>query len=107
MEGYAHEHAQLCGNGSEPDTFSILPRLEGKLSLAINLWVNVDPTMTDSFTQVANHFYSEVAKENYHNGYVPANFNDHYHEIYAYLQVSNCVYSFVTSLFLQVLNYKK
>ena len=44
-------HAQLCGNGSEPDVFSVLPRLEGKLSLVINLWVIVDPTMIYNFTQ--------------------------------------------------------
>ena len=86
MEGYAREHTQLCGNNSEPDPFSVLPRLEG-MSLVINLWVNVDPSMTYSFTQVANHFYSEVAKEDYHNGYIPANFSIRYHELYAYLQV--------------------
>ena len=88
MERYAREHAQLCGNNSEPDPFSVLPRLEG-MSLVINLWVNVDPSMTYTFTQVADHFYSEVAKEDYSDQRVPANFDDRYHELYAYVQVIN------------------
>jgi hypothetical protein len=93
LEGYAREHAQLCGNTSVPDTFSVLPRLVGLPSLVINLWANADPTMTNNFTQVADHFYSEGAKEDYRNGYVSANFNDRNHELYAYLQVST--YNFV------------
>ena len=88
MEGYAREHAQLCGNGSEPDIFSVLPRLEGELFLTINLWVIVDSTMIYNFTQVANNFYSDDAKMNFHNKYVPATFD---HKLYAYLQVSNSV----------------
>ena len=88
MERYAREHAQLCGNNSEPDPFSVLPRLEG-MSLVVNLWVNVDPSMTYTFTQVADHFYSEVAKEDYSDRRVPTNLDDRYHELYAYLQVIN------------------
>ena len=97
MEGYAREHAQLCGNGSVPDIFSVLPRLEGELSLTINLWVEVDPTMAYTFTQVADNFYSDQAKMNFHDEYVPATFE---HDLYAYLLVSKIVFSFITSLFL-------
>ena len=85
MEEYAREHAHLCGNNSEPDPFSVLPRLES-LSLVINVWVNVDPPMTHSYTEVANHFYSEAAKKDYMDEYVSDNY-DRYHELYAYLQV--------------------
>ena len=88
MEGYAHEHAQLCGNGSVPDIFSVLPRLEGELSLTINLWVAVDPTMTYNFTEVASNFYTDDAKMRFHDRYVPVIFE---HDLYAYLMVSNCV----------------
>ena len=96
MEGYAHEHAQLCGNGSVPDIFSVLPRLEGELyiSLTINLWVAVDPTMASNFTEVAENFYTNDAKMRFHIRYVPVIFE---HDFYAYLQVSNSV---ITSLFL-------
>ena len=87
MEGYAREHAQLCGNNSEPDPFSVLPRLEGMPSLAFNLWASTDSTMTYNFTEVANHFYSQVAKKDYSRGYVPAVFDARYHELYAFLQV--------------------
>lgn len=96
MEEYAREHAQLCGNGSEPDIFSVLPRLEGELSLTINLWVAVDPMMTQNFTEVAKNFYTDDAKMRFHIRYEPVLFE---HDFYAYLMVSNCV-SFITSLFL-------
>ena len=93
LEGYAREHAQLCGNDSEPDPFSVLPYLEG-VSLSINVKVFVDPSMKTTFAEVGTYFCSELAKKDYSEGYVPDDFNadmysDRYNELYAYFQVKH------------------
>ena len=91
----ATEHAQLCGNNTEPDIYSILPGFEGT-SLAVNIWAMVDPTMVVTFTKVGESFYSEEAKEEYRNGYTLTNrsssdnvYSLTYHLFHAYHQVSS------------------
>ena len=88
---FATEHVQLCGNNTEPDIFSVLPRLEGT-SLVVNIWEVADADMALTFTQVGENFYSSKAKEDYRNGYTPANYSDNiystsYRHLYAYYQV--------------------
>ena len=92
---FATEHAQLCGNSTEPDIYSVLPRLEG-MSLTVNIWELVDPTMIATFTQIGENFYSVNAKEEYRNGYTLSNHSSSdniyglpYHQFHAYHQVSN------------------
>ena len=71
----ATEHAQLCGNDTEPDIYSVLPQLNDT-PLAVNIWAMVDPTMVVTFTEVGESFYSEEAKEEYRNGYTLTNHSD-------------------------------
>ena len=99
LEEFALEHAQFCGNNSEPDPFNILPRLEGR-SLLVNLWAYIDPSMELGFATLANRFYSARAKDDYRNGYTPASvssniYSQRYRELYSYSQVSFflfCIY---------------
>lgn len=92
LEGYALAHAQMCGNDSELNPFSVLPHLDGGAFL-INLWEYADPTGEVEFTSLANRFYSDLAKDDYRNGYSPASFSNdiydrRYRELYAYFQVN-------------------
>ena len=92
LEEFALEHAQFCGNDSEPDPFNVLPRLEGR-PLLVNLWAYADPSTEVGFATLANRFYSSTSKDDYRNGYTPAPFGSNiysqrYRELYSYSQVS-------------------
>ena len=97
MEGFAREHVQFCGNDTEPDFWSVLPRLEGSL-YGVNIRAYADPWRVFGYDVLAHYFYSDEAKEDYSEGYTPANFSDDiygnkYRKLHAYFQVSHMQHS--------------
>ena len=93
LEGFAREHVQFCGNDTEPDFWSVLPRLEGSL-YGVNIRAYADPWRVFGYDVLAHYFYSDEAKEDYSEGYTPANFSDDiygnkYRKLHAYFQVSH------------------